>query len=296
MGPRLCDYWPFVPSWLPLHSYGMFVALGFLSAALIARRRAKTCGLPPDSMIDLALWAIVAGVAGGRLFYVIEFYKTQFSHAPLWYVFALNKGGLVFYGGFITGTLACAWYVYRHKLPVLRTLDVVASVVMLGLAFGRLGCFSAGCCWGRPTQAWCGIVFPKGAPAYHDTGISYLTPLIPSQLISSFNAFVLFLILSAVYHWFRRKEGLVAALLLILYPINRFWLETLRGDTAQPGALSIAQKISIPACIAGVVLLIWVLRRPARPDPPPAAESQPAPAPPTAQPPPAKGKGRHRRR
>lgn len=275
MGPRLCDYWPFVPSWLPLHSYGMFVALGFLCAALIARRRAKVCGLPPDSMIDLALWAIVAGVAGGRLFYVMEFYKTEFRHAPLWYIFALNKGGLVFYGGFITGTLACAWYIWRHKLPALRALDVVASVVMLGLAFGRLGCFSAGCCWGRPTQEWYGVTFPAAAPAYHQTGIPYLTPLIPSQLISAFNAFVLFLILSAAFHWLRRREGIVGALLLILYPINRFWLETLRGDTAQPGALSIAQKISIPAFIAGVLMLIWVLRRPAQPDPAPAPEPPP---------------------
>jgi len=284
MGPRLSDYWPFVPSWLPLHSYGLFVALGFLSAALIARRRARISGLPPDAMIDLALWAIVAGVAGGRLFYVVEFYKSQFRHAPLWYIVALNKGGLVFYGGFITGTLACAWYIYRHKLPALRTLDVVASVVMLGLAFGRLGCFSAGCCWGAPTQQWYGVVFPSNAPAYCDTGIGWPTALIPSQLISSFNAFMLFLILSAVFNGLRRREGIVGALLLILYPINRFWIETLRGDTAQPGSLSIAQKISIPAFVSGVVMLIWVLRRPARPDPVPAADPTPAQPPPPSPP------------
>ena len=261
MGPNLYDYWPFIPHWLPIKSYGFCVGLGFLVAAALARRRAGKVGVSGDDVLDLALCAIVSGVLGGRLFYVIQFHE-QFAGRPLWSYFALHQGGLVFYGGFVAAVPACAWFIHRRKLPVLRCLDVAASVAMLGLAFGRIGCFSYGCCWGGPTDAWWGVIFPHGAPPYASSSLEWGTPLIPVQLVSSLNAFMLFVILSVYFHRFRKRDGEVTALLLILYPINRFCMEFLRGDTAVPGSLSVSQWISVLLVVGGVSLFVWVAKSP----------------------------------
>jgi phosphatidylglycerol:prolipoprotein diacylglycerol transferase len=282
MGPKLSDYWPFVPDWLPLHSYGVCVALGFFLAALLARRRARRVGVSEDAVMDLALWAIIAGIVGARIFYVIE-NIAYFVKQPLWHVVALNKGGLVFYGGFLTAIAVCAWYVRRKRLPVLLTLDICASVVMIGLAFGRIGCFSYGCCWGRPTDAWWGVIFPPQAPPYApDTGIDWGTPLIPSQLVSALTAFVIFALTSLYFHYWRRYDGEVTAFLLIVYPINRFFLETLRHDTAVEGGWSVSQWISFPMALGGIAMMVWVYRRKKRAVRPPsetaegAGEAEPA--------------------
>ena len=134
---------------------------------------------------------------------------------------------------------------------------------MLGLACGRIGCFSFGCCWGKPTEAWWGVVFPPGAPAYAHPDLHWPMALIPTQLLSSASALLLFVALSLYFHYGRKREGEVAALLLVLYPVARFCIEFLRHETAVPGRLSVSQWISVPTFLAGVAMLVWVRRRPA---------------------------------
>ena len=324
MGPKLHDYWPFVPDWLPVHSYGLCIALGFILAALIARRRAGKLGLNQDAFLDLAFWVLFAGIIGSRVFYVVQFWGSQFQGQPLWQIFAIHKGGLVFYGGVLGGIPVFFWFLRRKKLPLLSTLDVAASVIMLALACGRIGCFSYGCCWGKPTDASWGVVFPPNAPAYYRTqfdpvtsnrlcrfggsplygprvpaspardgelglaGASYAsgrllppgTRLIPTQLINSFNAFCLFVILSLYFNYFRKRPGEVLGLALILYPANRFCMEFLRHDTSVPNGLSVSQWVSAGLFLCGVAISVWVRTRPspeavaAAPSPPQDSESQ----------------------
>jgi len=258
MGSKLSDYWPFVPDFI--HSYGFAMMVGFLAALFAAHRRAKKIGLPTDAVMDLAFWAFLSGLIGARLFYVFQ-NLPGYLRAP-WEVFFLWEGGLVFYGGLLTATAVSFYTIYVKKLPLWRTLDVFASVVMVGLAFGRIGCFSRGCCWGIPTEAWWGVVFPPDAPPYVGTGISDDTALVPTQLISSFNAFVIFGITSLYWHRWRRRDGEVVVLLFILYPIHRFIIEFFRADTHVPGSLTVAQWISIACFFLSTGLLIWLRSRP----------------------------------
>ena len=278
MGPKLADYWPFIPQGLPIYSYGFTVMLGFLTGLFFACRRARKLNLSSDAIVDMAFWAFLFGLIGARAFYVMQFHRQFFGPGiPLWKVFAIHQGGLVFYGAFLTATGVLIYVIRRKNLPLWRTLDILASVVMIGLAFGRIGCFSRGCCWGVPTQAWWGVVFPPDGLPYHGTGVPAGTPLVPTQLVSSFNAFVIFVIASLYFHHWRRRDGEVVVLVLALYPVHRFLIEFWRADTAVPGSLSIAQWISIVVFLAGTGFLIWMRSHPA---PTPQTVPSPDPAPP----------------
>lgn len=298
MGPKLHDYWPFVPEWVPVHSYGFCIALGFILAALLARGRARRMGLDGEAMLDMAFWCLAIGIAGARLFYVIQFWDEQFAGKSLWRVLALHKGGLVLYGGLVGALPTFFIFTKRRRLPVLTTLDIMASVVMIGVAFGRIGCLSFGCCWGRPTDEWYGMVFPPKAPAYyrveydpsrphlwrreqqrdHGKLVAPGTPLIPTQLISAFDAFVIFVILSLYLRWLRKNPGEVFALALFLYAVHRFWVESLRKDTSVPQGLSVAQWISVVFFAAGMGLMVLFRVRPVKETlPPPKPEAEDAP-------------------
>ena len=307
MGPHLHDYWPFVPEWLPLNTYGLSIALGFLVGAWMTRRHARRIGISPDAVLDVVLAAIVAGLAGARLFYVVQFYGVHFRGQPLWRMFAIHQGGLVFYGGLLGALPVCLWFIKRRGLPLGASLDVLAPAVMIGLAFGRIGCFSFGCCYGVPTEGAYGVTFPPDAPAYAHTapgpdapprmgcrhGVVFPpdappyynpeippgTPLFPSQLLSSAATFALSLLLSLHFIFVRSREGETAALLLVLYPMIRFIIESLRFDTRVPAGLSVAQWISLFVAAAGVAWLVRLYRRPptaARPAPAGAAPEEPA--------------------
>ena len=121
MGPRLSDYWPFIPHGWPIFSYGFCIMMGFLTALFIATRRARNVGISSDDVVDLAFWAFLSGIIGARVFHVIEFRAHYFGPGrSIWQVFAFHKGGLVFYGGFMTASLVIALVVRRKKLPLLR--------------------------------------------------------------------------------------------------------------------------------------------------------------------------------
>lgn len=321
MGPHLHDYWPFLPEWLPLKSYGFAIAVGFLVAAWLAYRRAKRVGLPGEAVLDFALWAVVAGVAGARLFYIVE-YHDQFSGLPFWKYFAFHQGGLVFYGGFLGAIPVCVWFIWRRGMPLGRTLDVLASTIMIGLAFGRIGCFSFGCCYGVPTERaygivypadasayghadggsgggcrQCGVVFPPEMQAYAHPEIPPGTPLFPSQLLSAATAFFLFVLLSLHFRFLRTRDGETAALLLILYPVNRFLLEFTRADTPVRQGLTAAQWISIFVAAGAAAWLVVLLRRPPpTPSPAPDAATEEGQPPDARQRPTSRSKKRRERK
>lgn len=243
---------------LTIHSYGVMVACGFIAGLLVARWRAKKVGLSPAYVLDVGIAALLGGIFGARIFYFVQFGEPFF-----WDFFKLwEMGGFVFYGGLIGATITVFIVVRIKKKRLIPLLDVLAPSVALGLAVGRIGCFLNGCCYGAPVKpgAWYGVVFPDGALAY-DPGaphpIAPGTPVFPSQPLSSFNLVVIFIILS-LYFKHRRRNGDVAALYLILYPIHRFIVEFFRCEPAVLSGLSIAQCISVPIFFVGLGTFIYL--------------------------------------
>jgi phosphatidylglycerol:prolipoprotein diacylglycerol transferase len=148
---------------------------------------------------------------------------------------------------------------------MLPALDVLAPSLALGQAFGRIGCYLHGCCYGVPVDAgaWYGCVFPANSVPYDPNApfpVRPGTPLWPTQLVSSFDLFCIFVILSLFFRH-QRRSGEVLALFFILVSAERFTVEFFRGDTHLPGQLSMAQRVSIGIFIAGIALMAWIKTR-----------------------------------
>ncbi len=128
-----------------IYSYGLMIVLGFLTAYLLAYRRAKKCGANPDELTNVAVLALMGGVVGARAMHVIHFWDSLFANEPIWQIFNIRDGGLEFYGGVVLAIVAALGYMAAKKLPAKFFLDLLAPALMLGLAFGRMGCFLNGC-------------------------------------------------------------------------------------------------------------------------------------------------------
>jgi len=207
---------------LDIHWYGILVAIGFMVGLWTASRRGLRDGLNPESIIDLGPWLVIGSLLGARALYVISNWEDYYANHPLWEVFMIRQGGLVFYGGLMGATIASLFYLHWKKLPLWKTADALAPSIALGYVFGRVGCLMYGCCYGRPTQMPWGIRFP----ADHETAG---TAVHPTQLYES----LLNAGLYAVLAWgYRRKQfdGQIFAAYLISYAVLRFIDEFFRGD------------------------------------------------------------------
>jgi len=140
-------------------SYGFMMATGFLVCLYLLTRRARRMGLDPSALFDMATAALIGGLVGARVFYLIQNWG-EFASDP-WSFFYFWRGGLTFYGGLLGGAAAALLVVRRKRLPVRASLDVAASLLPLGHAFGRVGCFLQGCCFGKATASWAGVRFPR---------------------------------------------------------------------------------------------------------------------------------------
>jgi len=241
---------------IPIRMYGLMIGLGFLVAVWLASRRAKKEGIDPERIMDMGVYLLLAAIIGSRLFYVlVNFQEFQRNWLD---VFAIWKGGLVFYGGLIGAVAAGIWYIRKHALPVWKTADIVAPYIALGHMFGRFGCFFAGCCYGAPCHTSVGITFsdthslaPLGVPIY------------PTQLFEAGGELVNFLVLLTVYR-FRKFDGQVFWLYPALYSILRFIVEFFRGDAARGvyfgGAISTSQIVSVGMFFLSL-LMLWRLGR-----------------------------------
>jgi phosphatidylglycerol---prolipoprotein diacylglyceryl transferase len=140
-------------------SYGLMMVVGFVMALWLLRRLSRSFISNPQIITNIALYSLVAGVIGARLFYIIHYYdKFQTSPVELFYIW---QGGLEFYGGVIFAMAVIIGYMVYYKLPVRQILDVLAVGLMLGLAFGRIGCFLNGCCYGKPANLPWAVRFPS---------------------------------------------------------------------------------------------------------------------------------------
>jgi len=174
MFPDLISIGPFT-----IHTYGFFVALGFAVGIWTAVKVGKSQGVSSQQVMDMAFVMIVWAIIGSRLFYVLINFSYYKAH-PLDMI-KLWQGGLVFSGGLVATAVAMLWYLRRHHLSFWSTGDLWAPSLALGQAIGRIGCFMAGCCYGRPTGSSWGVVFtnPKSLAPLH-------IPLYPTQVFEAF--------------------------------------------------------------------------------------------------------------
>jgi len=241
---------------LTVHAYGLMVAIGFLSALVWVRYQSKREGLSPQTMTDFAFWLMIAALVGSRLVFLIVDWRYYWEN-PL-AAFRIWEGGLVFYGGLIACILTAWFYLKRRNLNFWQVADIFMPGVALGHAFGRIGCFLAGCCYGRTCDphAWYSVVYPLRPESLAPPGI----PLYPTQLIESGAEFLVFLFLA----WRSRKkafDGQILLLYLITYAILRGAIELLRGDGERgfvvPGWLSTSQLLSLILLVAALLVLLY---------------------------------------
>jgi phosphatidylglycerol:prolipoprotein diacylglycerol transferase len=150
---------------LTVKSYGALMACGFIAAIFVIRRLSRGMGENAEHITTAALYSLIAGVVGSRIFYVVHYFR-QFRGKGILEMFAVWKGGLELLGGVLLAILVIVIYLRTQKLPVRRYLDILAVGLMLALAFGRIGCFLNGCCFGRPTDFPVSVRFPYGSLSY----------------------------------------------------------------------------------------------------------------------------------
>ena len=222
---------------LDIHTYGVLVAAGFLLGLTLAGRRAKKDGLDPRHVSDLGIWLIVAGMGGAKLFHLVFFWDEFIS---AWRHEGLRslREGFVFYGGFIGAIVATILFAHKRRLPLWKLADVCAPLVALGHAFGRLGCFFNGCCYGSVCQLPWAVRFP-------DNHLMHSAPVHPTQLYEVLGNLALFAALSA-FSPRKRFDGQVWWWYVLAYGALRFAIEFVRGDYAVHyfGVFSIAHLIA----------------------------------------------------
>lgn len=228
-----------------VYGYGTMMAIAICAAVILLDYRAKKRGYNEDNILNMSIIAIICGVLGGKVLFWITELKSIIATPSL---LLEISNGFVVYGSIIGGSAAVILYARKKKWNVLRTFDLVIPSLPLAQAIGRIGCFFAGCCYGRETNLTIGVIFKEGSLGPTDAAV------LPTQIFSSIFDFLLFILLL----WYckkERKDGRAFSLYLILYSIGRFLIEFLRGDPRGfIGTLSTSQFISIFVFIFGVVL------------------------------------------
>jgi len=230
---------------LSIHGYGLMIGIGVIVALVVAAKRAKKRGLNTDFVYSLGLVTLVFGFIGAKLLYCIVEIES-FLNEPMR---VLSGSGFVLYGGIIGGILTAMIYCKYKKAGFFEYFDLAVPSVALAQGFGRIGCFLAGCCYGRETDSAIGIMFHNSSIA--PNGIK----LIPTQLFSSAGNFLIAIVL-LLYARKDRKTGKVGALYLIFYSVGRFIIEFFRNDyRGNIGILSTSQFISLIIFATGAAMI-----------------------------------------
>jgi len=265
---------------VPVYGYGFMMFLGFVGGGWWATVRAARVGIKTEVIWDAGLWIFFGGVAGARLFYLIQYRDRVFAGKQgadlIKAAVNLSDGGLVFYGGMILGAIGYWIFCRRSGTNPLLLGDVAMPSVFLGMAFGRLGCLLNGCCFGDRCELPWAIQFPAQSVPFNvlvnrgflDPQAAASLPLHPTQIYSSINALVLAAI-TATYFRSRPRHGAVLAVGFVAYPISRLVIERLRGDEmGQFGtSLTIAQWVSLGVSACSLIYLCLLLRGPAADSP-----------------------------
>ena len=247
-------------------TYGALMVLAILAAICVILRLGRREGLDSGQLLDFSTWLLLVALLGAKVLMVLSD----------WHFYRQNPGeifsrgtflsGGVFYGGFIAALLFAVWYIRLHRLPFWKVVDVYAPAISLGLGVGRIGCFAAGCDYGKPTTSAWSVVFRD--PFSHEvSGVPLGIPLYPTQIYLSLASLSIFAFL-----WWRysrkSRDGEIFVLYLALYAVARFFLEFLRGDEDRGFVfhhlLSTSQFIAILAFATAVWMALILRRKPAR--------------------------------
>lgn len=230
-----------------IHGYGVMIAVGILMAVWFSEKQAKKYGLQAEKIDGLAVTAILIGYFFSKLTYCLTVWD-EFLENP---GAVLGSGGWVVYGGIIGGIFGAWLFCRLNHMKFMDYFNLIIPSVAMAQGFGRIGCFFAGCCYGKPTNGAWGVTFPT------DSLCPLGVPVIPTQLLSSAGDFILFWVLYKIYSDEKHRKE-TGAWYLILYSVGRFFMEFLRGDTERGfiGSLSTSQFIGLFVVLAGVILLL----------------------------------------
>jgi phosphatidylglycerol---prolipoprotein diacylglyceryl transferase len=238
---------------LTLHTYGLLIAIGFVVGLLVAIRLGKRQGIDSQQIMDMGFLLIIGGVIGARIAYVLM--NLTFYMANPIDILKLWEGGLVFSGGLLTAIILFYFYIRRHKLNMLELGDIWAPAAAIGQAIGRVGCFMAGCCYGRETTVPWGVIFsdPKSiAP----TNII----IHPTQLYDTLSNLIIFTILM-ILNARKKFNGQVFLWFLILHSTARLVIEKFRGDDRGifPGTnWTMTQSLAILILFSSICALFYM--------------------------------------
>lgn len=252
MHPKLITLWEF-----NIYTYGFFLAVAFIVGVFIAKRFAEKSDIDPEKMTDLCIYTLIGGIVFSRLFYV--FTNPALFKDNLLGIFKIWEGGLVFYGGFIGALLTALVYMRFTHLPFWKIADILSIPVAVGHGIGRIGCFFAGCCYGKACDLPWAVVFNHPDTLAQPRGV----PLHPTQLYSVGVNLTIALFLFMIRK--RTKfDGQLFWIYILLYGISRSIVEIFRGDFRGAivfGMLSISQTIGIAMSLLAVVMLLYLKHR-----------------------------------
>ena len=252
---------------ITITSFGVMMALSFLTGFWIVRLELLRKGMDEELAGDVLMGAIVGGIVGAKVYYVLLNWP-QTVQDPFGMLF--SRAGLVWYGGFIGGAIGVSWAIHRRKAPIPVLADVCAPALALAYAVGRLGCFLVGDDYGRPTDSWVGIAFPNGSPPStagnlrRMFGVS-IPESIPDTAVLAVHPTQLYeigmsLLIFAILWRLRRKPwkaGRLFSLWLALAGVERLIVEFFRAkDDRFFGFLTLAQLISIGLIVFGAWLFV----------------------------------------
>jgi phosphatidylglycerol:prolipoprotein diacylglycerol transferase len=255
-----------------IYTYGVLIAVGFLLALRWAYRQAPRAGLDPSKVWNLGIYGILAALLGSKVWLIFTEWHYFTAHPGEIFSIATFQSAGVFYGGVLAGILWVVLYTRFQKMPLLGVLDLTAAPIALGHAIGRLGCFAAGCCFGKPTSLPWGVTFTS-AVAGEIAGTPLHVSLHPTQLYESGAEFLNVLLLV----WLgarQRFSGQLIGAYFVLYGIERGTIEFFRGDPGRTlmfhDAVSLMQFVSVGLILAGGFLW-WRGLRGSAPIPPAAS-------------------------
>ena len=243
---------------ITLYTYGVLLASSYLIGLWLAMRRARAWGLDANRVLDLGIYIVIAALLGAKLLLLVVDFD-QFRQSPE-ALLSLARSGGVFYGGLILAIIVAFWYIAKYRMPFWTTCDVFAPGIALGHVTGRLGCFAAGCCYGRPTDVPWAVIFTK-AQAAANVGTPLGIPLHPTQLYEAGAELLILVFLLTTEKKGRPFVGRTFWAYMFLYAVSRYIIEIYRGDPRGTlMGLSTSQFISVILAPLSLGMLVWLSR------------------------------------
>lgn len=237
-----------------VHAWGIFVMLGVVAGVWLTTRLAKGSEFSADKIQEFVVYGVAIGFLGARVWEVL-FSWGDYAHEPL-QALLFWQGGLSIQGAVAANAAFSWWYFNKEKLSYRRFVDIAVPGLILGQAIGRIGCFFNGDAYGKPTDAWYGVVYQPGTPAFSAWG---LTPLVPAELMEAGLDVAILAVLLLMFKK-RKFDGQVGLAYFVLYSLARFGLEFLRTDSLMVGGFKAAQLTALATALIASAVWGWLKR------------------------------------